>query len=86
MKCDVDISFSCGRYPTLTGTKVIGKAWWVSLRVDAINPALVGGMLHTRGWVVCVDERMGGRTVTFAAQVNRWEETSVDLCDLPGEI
>ena len=55
----------------------------MSLSVDAIYPALVGGMLDTRGWVVGVNERVGGRTVTCTAQVDKRKETSVDLRDLP---
>ena len=58
----------------------------MSLGVDAIYPAPVGGMLDARGWVIGVNEWMGGRTVTLAAQMDRWKQTSVDLCDLPAEI
>ena len=73
MKCDVDIAISSSRYPSLVGTKVIGKARRVGLGIDAIYPAPVGGMLDARGRVIGVDERMGGRTVTLAAQVDRWK-------------
>ena len=70
MKGQVDISFSCSRNPAQSCTKVVGKARRVSLRVDSVNPALVGRVLDTHGRVVGVNEGVGGRTVALAVQVD----------------
>lgn len=71
MKCYVNVSVPGCRYPAQSSTKVIGKAGRMGPSVDAIHPALAWRMLDACGWVVGVDKRMGRRTVTLTAQVDR---------------